>query len=223
MQCFNSCCRDISIFLTPYDVLRLKNRLKMSSREFLNRYTRVWETSSMAFPMVIINMRAEEDKRCPFITERGCSVYPDRPWSCRMAPVDIKGKDLFGFCFDKTCCHGIGEGREWTVEEWVKNQGADIYQKMDEKFKEIPLKLEFTGFTTIDKHIKEMFFMASYDLDRFREYIFKSSFLKKFAVPTELAEKIKADDVELMKFGFHWLVNLDIRKSMEIRDEIAGR
>ena len=39
VTCFNQCCRDVNILLTPYDVLRLKNRLGISSGEFLKKYT----------------------------------------------------------------------------------------------------------------------------------------------------------------------------------------
>ncbi|MBO8136969.1 MAG: YkgJ family cysteine cluster protein [Desulfotomaculum sp.] len=222
LECFNTCCRDINIFLTPYDVLRLKNSLKMYSQDFLARYARVIDTGSWSFPLVIIKMNEDDDRKCPFVTENGCRVYEDRPWSCRMAPVDIRGENLYGFCFDSSFCRGLDEDREWTADEWAKNQGADVYEKMDSAFKEIPSKLKFTGLPSIDKHIKKMFFMASYDLDSFRQYIFNSSFIEKFSVPADVVEKIKNDDVELMKFGIEWLMNLDIRKSMEIRDEVAG-
>ncbi|MTI80914.1 MAG: YkgJ family cysteine cluster protein [Firmicutes bacterium] len=220
LACFNTCCKDISIFLTPYDLLRLKNKLKITSQELLDKYTKVVNAGSRAFPMVIINMKEDDDKKCPFVTGQGCNVYLDRPWSCRMAPVDIKGEGSYGFCFESDYCHGLNEQQEWTVSDWAKNQGADIYQKMDEKFKEIPEKLQFTGFSSIDRHIKEMFFMACYNLDKFKKYIFNTSFLEKFAVPPATAEKIKNDEVELMKFGFRWLMNFDVRKSMEIRDEL---
>ena len=36
IACFNKCCEDTDILLTPYDLLRLKNRLDLSSR-FFNR------------------------------------------------------------------------------------------------------------------------------------------------------------------------------------------
>jgi hypothetical protein len=38
VSCFNCCCANINIFLSPYDVLRLKKRLGISSTEFLDRY-----------------------------------------------------------------------------------------------------------------------------------------------------------------------------------------
>jgi len=35
LECFTRCCRDTTIFLTPYDILRLKNALGISSETFL--------------------------------------------------------------------------------------------------------------------------------------------------------------------------------------------
>jgi len=39
VKCFNKCCSDVNIVLTPYDVLRMKNRLGITSTEFLDTYT----------------------------------------------------------------------------------------------------------------------------------------------------------------------------------------
>jgi hypothetical protein len=50
-----------------------------------------------------------------------------------------------------------------------------------------------------------MAFMAAYNIDRFREFVFGSSFLKRFAVKPELLRKIKTGDVELMRLGFDWI------------------
>ena len=51
----------------------------------------------------------------------------------------------------------------------------------------------------------QMFYMASYNLDKFREFIFKSRFFDLFQVESDLKEKLDSDDVALMKFGFDWL------------------
>ena len=37
VKCFTKCCRGINITLSPYDIIRLKNRLNLSSEEFLLR------------------------------------------------------------------------------------------------------------------------------------------------------------------------------------------
>ncbi len=39
VQCFTKCCRGINIVLTPYDIIKLKNRLQLPSEQFLAIYT----------------------------------------------------------------------------------------------------------------------------------------------------------------------------------------
>jgi len=39
VPCFTKCCSDLDLALTPYDVLRLKNRLEVSSGELLELHT----------------------------------------------------------------------------------------------------------------------------------------------------------------------------------------
>jgi hypothetical protein len=50
-----------------------------------------------------------------------------------------------------------------------------------------------------------MTFMAAYNVDRFREFVLGSSFLKRFKVKPELLMKIKKDDTQLMLLGFDWI------------------
>ena len=38
VSCFTQCCQDVTIVLTPYDVLRLKKGLGISSDKFLDEY-----------------------------------------------------------------------------------------------------------------------------------------------------------------------------------------
>ena len=52
---------------------------------------------------------------------------------------------------------------------------------------------------------KQMFFLVSYDIDKFREFVFDSSFLERIEVDAGTVEKIKTDEIELLKFGLAWL------------------
>ena len=88
LDCFTECCRDVSIVLTPYDVLRLKKALRMDSTEFLEKHTLPLFSPQQKFPLVILRMDPET-KKCPFVTEQGCEVYADRPWACRMYPLGV--------------------------------------------------------------------------------------------------------------------------------------
>ena len=51
----------------------------------------------------------------------------------------------------------------------------------------------------------KMAFMAVYNVDRFREFVFQSSFTKRYKVKTALLKKLEKIDVELLKFGFDWV------------------
>lgn len=222
LDCFNSCCRDISIYLTPYDVLQLKNSLGISSKEFLTTYTHILDPGGQSFPLVMLKMNSE-DKKCPFVSPEGCKVYAHRPWSCRIAPIDIQG-DSYSFCFDETRCHGLKEQRQWTLQQWAEDQGVDLEQTIERGFKEIPRHLKFTGFISVDRHIKELFLLACYNLDEFKHYILDSSFVQVFKVPSPKVEQIKSDEVALMQFAFDWLSSgIDIRQTIAIRNEVSKK
>ena len=89
VSCFNTCCADVNIFLSPYDVLRLTERLGISSTEFLEKYTLLPVQKDMNTPVVLLKMSEDEAKSCQFLTEEGCGVYTDRPWPCRMYPIGL--------------------------------------------------------------------------------------------------------------------------------------
>ena len=87
VSCFNRCCGDVNIFLSPYDVLRIRKRLGMTSRDFLEKYALLPVQKDMKTPVVVLRMGDDEAKTCPFLTDEGCGIYSDRPWPCRMYPV----------------------------------------------------------------------------------------------------------------------------------------
>jgi Fe-S-cluster containining protein len=82
IACFNQCCKHIDILLTPYDILRLKKRLGLTSSEFLAQYTVPYEMDQHGMPGVKIRT-ADDNLACPFLQPEGCSVYEDRPSACR--------------------------------------------------------------------------------------------------------------------------------------------
>ena len=65
-----------------------------------------------------------------------------------------------------------------------------------------------------------MFFMATTDLDRFRSFIFNSSFLQIYELDPETLENIRTDDIALMKFSFQFLASsLFGTQGMKISEE----
>ncbi len=215
ISCFNSCCGDVNIALTPYDVLRLKNRLGMTSSEFIEKHTIRPFTQDQQLPVLVLKMRDdEENKPCPFVRdETGCSVYEDRPWPCRMYPVGEASARTeqdptaphFYFIMREDKCDGLAEKKEWTVAQWMENQGVGSYNEAGEDFKQINLHPYFAKGGELRPQQMEMYFTALYDLDKFRGFIFDSTFLQRYEVEEELLQKLKADDEELLRFAVRWL------------------
>ncbi len=206
LKCFTRCCRNVNIFLTPYDVLRMKNRTGVQSDEFLKKYTKALVSSSFSLPVVLLKMKDDEDKSCPFLTNGGCSIYEDRPWSCRMYPLDKDIEDdEYKLIVGEDFCLGLKEGKEWIVEDWFEDQGLIPYDTYNQLFNQIVNAESSWGNKVPDKSVIDMFYMTCYNIDKFRGFVFNSSFLNLFEVDEGLKERIRVDDPELLKFGFKWL------------------
>lgn len=233
VSCFNQCCSDVNIFLTPYDVLRLKNHLGISSQEFLDRYTQLVADRKQQLPAVQLRMTETEDKKCHFVdSEKGCTVYENRPWSCRMYPVgqaspkesENNVDEKFYFILHEEVCQGFEEGKTWTISDWMKDQGVGVYDEFGEMFKEITFHSFFDQGKVLTPQKVEMFFLACYNLDRFKDFIFDTTFLKRFEVEESRLDKIKTDDEALLKFGFDWVkFSLFGEKTIKIKSELLKK
>ncbi|MBZ0156532.1 MAG: YkgJ family cysteine cluster protein [Alphaproteobacteria bacterium] len=215
ITCFTRCCSNIAIMLTPYDILRLKKRLGVSSGEFLQHYTYIHIDEKTSHPFVFLKMNEDPERKCLFVSAEGCTIYRDRPANCRYYPVgqaSLKKMDTavnqavteeFYFLVKEEHCLGFKEKNEWTIQSWRDDQGADIYDDMNRGWKEILFRRNLPG-NELDEKKQKSFYMACYDVDRFRRFVFESKFLEIFAVEPERLEKIKNDETELMKFGFEY-------------------
>ena len=218
VPCFTKCCSNIDIMLTPYDVLRLKNRLGLTSDKFIEDYTfmRIDDKSNHLY--AYLKMDEDEEKKCPFLAsaEKGCSIYEDRPISCRYYPigqglVKVEGEDKrttheeFYFFVREEHCKGYEEPDEWTVASWRADQDSVTYDEMNLEWKELLMRRDLPGQPKLDDNKQMQFFMASYDLDRFKHFIFGSGFMDHFEFTEEEIKAMQEDEVELMKFGFKYL------------------
>jgi Fe-S-cluster containining protein len=214
IKCFNACCSNIDISLTPYDIIRLKQRLDMSSTEFLREYTVPYEMEKDGMAGVKFKP-VEGGTACRFMTDEGCSVYEDRPTSCRYYPVglvSIRKQDEF---VDTTAyalveedhCLGHQEDRELTINEYRKEQGVEEYDEQGRGWRQLILKKKSSGpaIGSLSLRSRQMFFMGCYDMDRFREFVRSEGFTNSFAVEEELYPRLLEDDLELMQFGFRFL------------------
>jgi len=213
LDCFTECCSDVNIVLTPADVLGLARSAGLSTREFLDRHTLTPITKDLHLPVVMLRMEPGPGKRCPFVTAEGCSVYRERPWACRMYPVGMalpparpgQAPTPVHFLFEDAFCHGRGERRSWTVEAWQRDQGLGEREDLEQAFRELVGHPWFIGGRQLDPRRIELFFMAAYDLDTFREFVFSSTFVKRFELDAKLVSALRTDDRALLAFALRWL------------------
>lgn len=214
IACFNKCCQNINIMLTPYDILRLKNRLGITSAEFLDKHATVFEMDAHGLPGIRMKTKPGSAE-CQFLTPAGCGVYQDRPAACRyyalgataMRGVGSSTPEDFYFVVKEEHCLGHDEPRTLTVREYRREQGVEQYDEMNQEWREIILKKRSSGPTVGAPSPKSMdlFYMASYDLDNFRVFVASPFFHDVYDLEPAYFQKLLADEVELMKFGFRYL------------------
>jgi Fe-S-cluster containining protein len=229
VKCFTKCCRNINILLTPYDIVRMKKRLGISSEEFLDKYTYMEVDEKSSHPLVRLKMLGDDEKRCPFVTPEGCTIYTDRPANCRYYPVGqgILRKDTdkgpvneeFYFFIREPHCLGYQEDAEWTIQSWKDDQEVSLYDDMNREWKEIQLRRHPFG-KNLDSNKQAQIYTASYDMDRFRKFVCESKFLEVFDIDKEETEMIKADEIALMKFGVKYIKYLlMLEETLKVKKE----
>ena len=214
IACFNKCCENIDIMLTPYDILQLKNRLNLSSAEFIAKHTRQFEMDAHGMPG--LKMKTKEDSQaCQFLTPEGCGVYEDRPAACRyyaLGMTSMRAKDSptdedFYFVVKEQHCLGHFEPRTLSVREYRREQGIEEYDDHNREWRQVVLKKRSSGPTVgrpSDKSM-ELFYLASYDLDNFRIFISSPFFHEVYDIPGDQFQRLVFDEVELLKFAARYL------------------
>ena len=210
IECFNACCNSIDITLTPYDILRLKKHLGITSTEFLKKYTVPFEFIAGSIAGVKL-LPQEGSSACQFVTGEGCSVYGDRPTACRYYPVGLLSMRRSDENFDRSSwalvkedhCKGHNEDREISIKDYRIEQGLEEYDEHGHAWRELVLKMKSAGPSIGKPSLasRQLFFMASYDLDRFREFVRSEGFQGTFNLPVNELESLYEDDMALMKFS----------------------
>ncbi|MEK7303725.1 MAG: YkgJ family cysteine cluster protein [Pseudomonadota bacterium] len=214
IDCWNACCSNIDISLTPVDILRLSRRLDISTTEFLVQYTFPYELEPNGIAGVKFKP-VENGSACQFMRPEGCDVYADRPTACRYYPVALLSMrrsdeytDRNAYALVKEAhCHGHLEPRTLTIEDYRQEQGVIEYDELGRGWRQLVLKKKSSGPTigAPSKRSLQLWFMACYDLDRFRDFIASTAFNEVYDIPWDEMQKILSTDNELMLFAFRFL------------------
>ncbi|MDH5231736.1 MAG: YkgJ family cysteine cluster protein [Gammaproteobacteria bacterium] len=211
IECYNACCKQADITLTPYDVIRMKTRLGLSSTDFLAKHTVPFEMDGDG--LMGIKLKTTDDEPvCLFMNDEGCSIYEDRPSACRYYPsglMSMRAKDSptdqrHFFVVKEDHCKGHGLGDGISVDEYREQQGVIEYDEANHPWYQIMLKKKSAGpaVGTPSPTSLQFFFMCSYDIDRFKRFIQAESFSKAYDVSPDEIQSMLDDELKLLDFSF---------------------
>lgn len=245
ISCWNKCCHGSDIILTPMDMLRLSRHCGMRPIEFLDRYCYQTQWEKAGLPVARLRMGGDDGAGpCPFVEdERGCTVYDDRPVTCRYYPLGLAaikmkgqdGKESFSFLVKEAHCKGHDESNLQSVAQFRRAQGTGEYDEVNSGWIDILMKAASWASAggpygkEISPQTQGMFYMVSTDIDAFRRFVFETRFLQVYEVDDKAAEAMKTNDAVLLMLGFDWMKNVIFGeptislKEHILRDEIAKR
>ncbi|MEJ2220659.1 MAG: YkgJ family cysteine cluster protein [Desulfobacterales bacterium] len=220
VACFNECCRDLNQIMYPYDILRLKKGLGLSSGEFLERYTIQHIGPESGLPVVALKATDPERLTCPFVTEKGCRVYPDRPSSCRIYPLvraisrnRETGKMTERFMLlTEPHCLGFQAPKEQTVRQWIIDQDIAVYNRINDRLMEIISLKNRLHPGALDLETRRRFYTALYDLDDFKDRLFNNRRLWNLDVDPQKLKVAETDDAALLEVGMEWVKQMLFNK-----------
>lgn len=210
-KCFNACCGDLNLILTPYDVLRLRRNLGLSGEDFINTHCVVEQYQDSGYPALYLKMNDDPNKSCPFVREEGCSVYPDRPGACRTYPLgraarlDDEGnlQERF-FLVQEPHCKGFEMNKTFTPPEWLQDQELERYNSYNDRYMRLMAEQRRQG-RPIHHKMATMCVLALFQLDRFRDFIRDMRIFERVSLSPEEQEAIIQDDEACLNFGFDWV------------------
>ena len=210
VSCFNACCGDLRLMLTPYDVLRLRRGLGKAGRDFLLEYCQVGPLPGSGFPGVRLRMMDDAKQRCPFVRAAGCSVYEHRPSACRTYPLgratrmDEEGNLLEQyFVVQEPHCRGFSETTRWTGETWLKDQGLEAYHAWNDRYMSLVMRTKRQGM--LDERRANMAVLALYQTDDFQRFVRDMRLFERIKVDEERQARIVSDEEAALGFGLDWL------------------
>lgn len=214
VACFNACCEQIDITLTPYDLLRLRRRLGLTSQQLLAAYTVPFELDSDGLPGVKLRT-GDETPRCLFLTDEGCGIYADRPTACRYYPAALLSLRQAGAAQDQqhyalvreAHCLGHQEPRRITLADYRKEQELEQYDALARGWRQLILKKKSTGpkLGKPGARSLQLFFLASYNLDGFRDFVCSDGFRNAHDLDAATWDALRDDDEALLEFGYRLL------------------
>ena len=215
VPCFTECCRELDLALAPYDILRLKRHLQIPSDRFLDQYVLIEHGEQQVFPICFLTMVDDGRASCVYLRETGCSVYTDRPGSCRAYPIGRGAAKTETSLVAETLvlirephCQGFaGVPTSQPTAAYLIDQGMETYNRQNDLL--LPLlhhsRIQNGQFRPTG-HQRNQFLLALYDLDQFRRKMAAGHIALHRPLTSGHLRGLAGDDEELLLLGIHWLL-----------------
>ncbi len=212
VPCYTQCCHQLELALTPYDVLRLKNKMAIQSGIFLENYVIIEWDEKEPFPLCYLTMIDDGQASCAFLSPQGCTVYDDRPGSCRTYPLGRGARQTPEGLIEELLvlirephCQGFNQSVSQTAKQYFKSQELAPYNHYNDKILGL-LKHEKIqkGFRP-NKQQLDLFILALYNLDMFRQEIAEGRITLNNSLTAPKLKALAGDDEEMLNIGIEWL------------------
>jgi len=210
LACFNSCCRDKRLYLYPYDLLRLRRALNLTSDQLLEEYVAYEVDPESGWPLFLLKL--DDEGCCRFVTEKGCSIYEHRPSCCRNYPLaraltPVSGGEIreIIYVIDPNYCNGWDQDIESTLEQWLKEQQVEEYRKFNNRLSRFFMHPARPSTIKLTEEQLRAIIVALYNLDVFREIVRDHQFGKHFNFTDERIREALEKDEALLELGQDWL------------------
>ncbi|MCI0330712.1 MAG: YkgJ family cysteine cluster protein [candidate division Zixibacteria bacterium] len=179
------CCtnrKNEPIILSSYDVLRLRKRLGMKTRDFLKEYTYMTFGSDSQLPVALLKTKeGEKTQPCVFLKKGLCGVHEDKPLRCRLYPLGrIMADDGTSYFFLQNVpsyCQ-VGRGKEWTLEEYLKESEIESFTDWSDRLLVPLLEMDFEKYKALPLIEKVRLASFMYDFDFWVDDAIKEGFVQ---------------------------------------------
>lgn len=210
VPCFNACCSDLDLVLTPLDVLRLRHHLAMPSKTFFDQFAQIVMAPDTGLPMLKLRMDTSPKHPCPFVSPKGCTVYPARPGACRIYPMGRASTMENGqvverfFLIREPHCRGFEEQKTWTPTAWMADQAVAEDSRFNDLFMELFAVQRQTG-RRLPQQKAHLVLLALYALDDFKPFLVRMGLPDKFGLTEEARQALLDNEKDRLLFALNWL------------------
>ncbi len=211
VPCFNRCCADLTMPLTPYDVLRLRRGLGMSGEDFLSSHANLRSFPDTGFPLPLLKMQNMPGSPCPFVSPAGCTVYEDRSAACRAYPLGRgarmgKGGSVVErfFLVREDHCLGFDENQTQTPRNWLSSQELAPYNASNDRYMRLMAMVKVSG-QPISPRLAKMCVLCLYQVDAFKDFILEMGIFDKLELDEIRKEAVLQEEEARLDFAYDWL------------------